>query len=79
MANTVEITCKCGCGRKKQVRVADRKRGWGKYFSKSCKAKHQERQTGQYAAHLRGGDREIDDDIGHPFESGYFGHGQWGD
>lgn len=35
----MEITCKCGCGRKKEVRAADVKRGWGKYFSKSCKAK----------------------------------------
>jgi len=35
----VEITCKCGCGRKKLVRVADQKRGWGKFYSKSCKAK----------------------------------------
>jgi hypothetical protein len=52
------------------VRTADVKRGWGKYFSKSCKAKEQEQRTGQY---LR---RDDDDDIGHPFESGYFGHGQ---
>ena len=38
-----EIVCKCGCGRKKLVRVADIKRGWGLYYSKSCKAIHQER------------------------------------
>lgn len=49
-----EITCACGCGRKKQVRVADIKRGWGKYYSKSCKAKAQERRTGQMSAYLRG-------------------------
>lgn len=36
--STVEITCACGCGRKKQVRTADVKRGWGKFYSKSCKA-----------------------------------------
>ncbi len=48
MATMREITCKCGCGRKKNVRVADIKRGWGKFFSKRCKAKHQEKRTGQY-------------------------------
>ena len=47
MATTKEITCKCGCGRKKQVRTADIARGWGKFFDKSCKAKWQERKTGQ--------------------------------
>lgn len=45
MADMVEITCKCGCGRKKMVRVADVKRGWGLYYSKSCKAKHQGTQS----------------------------------
>lgn len=30
------------------VRSADVKRGWGKYYSKSCKAIAQERRTGQY-------------------------------
>lgn len=54
MAKMVEITCKCGCGRKKMVREADRNRGWGLFFSKSCKAKFQERNTGQYKAHLNG-------------------------
>jgi hypothetical protein len=55
MASTKLITCKCGCGRQKEVRVADIKRGWGKYFDKSCKARHQEKRTGQYARHLSGG------------------------
>lgn len=65
-----EITCACGCGRKKKVRVADIKRGWGKYYSKSCKAKAQERRTGQYRDYLN---REDKDDIDyyndsvHPF------------
>ena len=49
---TKEIICKCGCGRKKTVRLADLKRGWGLYYSKSCKAKDQERRTGQYADYL---------------------------
>ena len=41
MASKKEITCACGCKRTKMVRNADLKRGWGKYFNKSCKAKHQ--------------------------------------
>lgn len=53
MASIVEITCKCGCGRKKMVRTADVARGWGKFYSKSCKAKEQERRTGQYSNYLR--------------------------
>jgi hypothetical protein len=52
MAATKEITCACGCGRKKQVRLSDIKRGWGKFYSKSCKAKRQERRTGQYKNYL---------------------------
>ena len=35
---TVEVHCK-SCGTQFTARVADRKRGWGKYCSKSCKAK----------------------------------------
>jgi hypothetical protein len=34
------------------VRKADRDRGWGLFFDKSCKARHQERRTGQYASML---------------------------
>ena len=50
----IERTCKCGCGVKFMARVADVKRGWGKYASKSCKAKAQEKRTGQYANYLHG-------------------------
>lgn len=32
------------------ARAADVKRGWAKFCSKSCKASHQERRTGQHAA-----------------------------
>jgi hypothetical protein len=46
MAAMTEITCKCGCQRKKMVRTADVKRGWGLYYSKSCKAKRQARTGG---------------------------------
>lgn len=41
-----EVTCKCGCGRSKNVRQADINRGWGKYYSKSCKAKAQSKKFG---------------------------------
>jgi len=59
----VERTCKCGCGVKFMARVADVKRGWGKYASKSCKAKAQEKRTGQYTNYLRGiDDRNNRDD-----------------
>ena len=47
MAKMVEIVCKCGCGRKKQVSTADVKRGWGQFYSKSCKAKYQTKQNGR--------------------------------
>lgn len=40
------------------ARVADRKRGWAKYCSKSCKAVVQEKRTGQYANYLHRRDRE---------------------
>lgn len=68
MAKMKEIICKCGCGRKKMVRVADIKRGWGKYYSKSCKARDQ-------ATHYHNID---DEDIGendHPHSSEALG--QW--
>jgi len=39
------IICKCGCGREKKVKESDLKRGWGKFFSKSCKAIFQSRKT----------------------------------
>ena len=76
--NEQEITCACGCGRKKMVRTADIMRGWGKYFSKSCKAKAQERRTGQYNEYLRTQEAaEASDEMFPSMESGYFGHGQW--
>lgn len=51
---TMTITCLCGCGKKKEVRKADFKRGWGMFFSKSCKARYQEINTGQYSAYKNG-------------------------
>lgn len=40
------------CGLNFTARKADVKRGWAKFCSKSCKAKTQERKTGQYGAYL---------------------------
>lgn len=42
---TVEVKCK-NCKSTFRARVADRKRGWGKYCSKSCKAIKQTQRTG---------------------------------
>ncbi len=43
-------TVKCVfCKNEFQARTVDIKRGWGKFCSKSCKAKWQEKKTGQYA------------------------------
>lgn len=45
---TSTYSCKhCGCNF--QARIADRKRGWAKFCSKSCKASHQDvKQHGHY-------------------------------
>lgn len=45
----VEVTCKC-CPVKFMARVADRKRGWGQFCSKSCAAywkEHRKRRPHQ--------------------------------
>jgi hypothetical protein len=47
---TVIVNCAYKrCGDPFTARVADRKRGWAKFCSKSCKAKHQESRTHQHA------------------------------
>lgn len=51
MAKMVEVNCK-SCGHIFLARVADVKRGWGKFCSKSCKAVKQEQKTHQYRTHL---------------------------
>lgn len=49
--STVEVKCqRCGC--LFHARLADRRRGWGKFCSKSCKAIKQEQRTGQHSAYL---------------------------
>ncbi|QDH45717.1 hypothetical protein AAM37_gp46 [Pantoea phage vB_PagM_AAM37] len=58
MATMVKVKCaNKSCGSEFMARLADRKRGWGRFCSKSCKAVKQERRTGQHAAYL---DRQND-------------------
>lgn len=47
-----EISCGW-CSKKKKVRSADIKRGWGKYCSKSCKAKDQAKKKGGKSNHRK--------------------------
>lgn len=42
---TATYRCK-NCGDPFTARTADRKRGWARYCSKSCKAREQTRRTG---------------------------------
>jgi hypothetical protein len=53
MATTAEYKCaNKSCGKVFTARTADRKRGWARFCSKSCKAIKQEAITGQHAQHL---------------------------
>lgn len=45
MTSKVTKSCK-SCKKEMQVRVADVRRGWGKFCSKSCKAKDQVKKSG---------------------------------
>ncbi len=55
-----ERTCE-NCSKQFTARAADVRRGWARFCSKSCKASHQERSTGQHAAYLhRQADRDFD-------------------
>ena len=50
MISTAQYKCQ-RCQELFTARTADRKRGWAKFCSKSCKAVKQEQRTGQYAAY----------------------------
>ena len=52
--STMTVRCLCGCGRIKEIRKADFKRGWGMFYSKACKARWQEARTGQFRAYMHG-------------------------
>ena len=48
------VARKCeGCGVVFHPRVADVRRGWGRFHSKRCKAIKQEQRTGQFAEYIR--------------------------
>jgi len=74
MASMTEITCICGCKRKRMVRNADIKRGWGKYFNKSCKARKQHQTMPYHPRVERDSWDEYVDGL-HPFSSEALG--QW--
>ena len=48
MASMVTVHCEY-CEKEFEARTADRKRGWGRFCTKRCKASEQEKRTGQYA------------------------------
>jgi hypothetical protein len=47
----IEVKCQ-NCKQPFMARTADRKRGWGKFCGKSCKAIRQEARTGQMSEYL---------------------------
>jgi predicted SprT family Zn-dependent metalloprotease len=54
---TERATYRCeNCRDPFTARTADRKRGWARFCSKSCKASKQEKRTGQYRRYLNGGE-----------------------
>lgn len=59
MSSTVEVKCQ-RCKELFTARVADRKRGWGKFCCKSCKAIKQV-HSGQYRPQLSDWDRQNDE------------------
>jgi len=65
------VTRKCKyCHDLFPARVADVKRGWAKFCSKSCKAKEQERRTGQYSILMnRRSYEDSDDVVGYEYDS----------
>lgn len=60
MAATAEYKCQC-CKQPFIARTADRKRGWARFCSKTCKAVKQEARTGQYAAYRNREDLRSED------------------
>lgn len=59
MTRTVEVKC-LECKAPKEVRLADLARGWGKYCSKACKAKHQTKKTGVSGPNYRAVGRNVE-------------------
>lgn len=79
MPAMVQVKCKC-CKQLFMARVADRKRGWGRYCSKSCKAIKQEARTGQNASYQQRTFERESDEINRPLSQAEMAdHGQWDD
>lgn len=78
MPKMVDVICaNRTCKAPFQAREADRKRGWGKFCSKSCKATVQERRTGQMARYLERCDGYMKDAAMSAMEEGWDGHKVW--
>ena len=58
MASMTTVKCK-NCKTPFEARTVDVKRGWGKYCSKSCKAKMQTKQTGISGPDYRAKNRTV--------------------
>lgn len=76
MPAMIDKNCKsCGC--RIRVRVADHKRGWGNYCSKSCKATKQAKRGGKYKNYQKRYDKMTNDEYylatQHPFSSDSLG------
>lgn len=76
MSSKVQVTCEYNrCAKLFTASVADRKRGWARFCSKSCKAFAQEKKTGQYAAYQARRNSDTDFDAGmEAVEAGWDGH-----
>jgi len=70
VAATVEYSC-LRCKQPFIARTADRKRGWARFCSKSCKASRQEQRTGQYAAYQEQRERRSDSHEGGEFTNAH--------
>lgn len=66
-------SCK-NCRGSFSAREADRRRGWARFCSKSCKAIAQEKRTGQNARYLERRSDSYSDEI---LSSVTTSHGQW--
>lgn len=75
VATMVERKCAC-CGKTIMVRAADVKRGWGKFCSKSCKAKQQEARKAFMGA-THGRNFHAEQDALDAVEAGWDGHKNW--
>lgn len=54
----IEVACK-QCSKPFLAREADIKRGWGKFCSKSCKAKKQTKDTGIFGPHYKAAGKTV--------------------